>query len=80
MKIASRVVVAHTFNSNTPEAEAEAGGSLSSKPSWAIDQIPEQIGLHKETQCLKKKKNQNQNQLKSNQNMKKEARCGGTYL
>ena len=29
-------VVAHTFNPSTPEAEAEAGGFLSSRPTWSI--------------------------------------------
>jgi major histocompatibility complex class I len=28
-------VVAHVFNPSTPEAEAEAGGFLSSRPAWS---------------------------------------------
>jgi hypothetical protein len=30
-------VVAHTFNSSTLEAEAEAGGFLSSRPAWSTE-------------------------------------------
>ena len=29
--------------------EAEAGGSLSSRPAWSTEQIPGQLGLHSET-------------------------------
>jgi hypothetical protein len=36
--------VAHTFNPSTQEAEA--GGSLSSRPAWSIEQVPGQSGLH----------------------------------
>jgi major histocompatibility complex class I len=28
-------VVVHAFNPSTPEAEAEAGGFLSSRPAWS---------------------------------------------
>jgi hypothetical protein len=40
-------VVAHTFNPSTQEAEA--AGSLSSKPTWSTEQVPGQPGLHRET-------------------------------
>ena len=38
-----RVVVVHDFNPST--GEAEAGRSLSSKPSWSIERVPGQPGL-----------------------------------
>ena len=40
-------VVAHTFNSST--WEAEAGGFLSSRPTWSTKWIPGQPGLYRET-------------------------------
>jgi hypothetical protein len=42
-----RVVVVHDFNPST--GEAEAGRSLSSKPSWSIERVPGQPGLHRVT-------------------------------
>jgi hypothetical protein len=48
------VVVAHTFNHST--WEAEAGGSLSSRQAWSTKQDQEQPGLHRETLSQKKKK------------------------
>jgi hypothetical protein len=44
-----RAVVAHAFNPST--WEAEAGGFLSSRPTWST-----QPGLHRETLSKKKKK------------------------
>jgi hypothetical protein len=43
----SLAVVVHTFNLST--WEAETGRSLSSKTAWSTDQVPEQLGLHRET-------------------------------
>jgi hypothetical protein len=40
-------VVAHAFNPST--WEAEAGGSLSSRPAWSTEWVPGQPGLHRET-------------------------------
>jgi hypothetical protein len=40
-------VVAHSFNPST--WEAEAGGSLSSKPAWSTKRVPGQPRLHRET-------------------------------
>jgi hypothetical protein len=31
--------------------EAEAGGSLSSRPVWSTEESPGQPGLHRETLC-----------------------------
>ena len=42
-----RAVVAHAFNPST--WEAEAGGSLSSRPAWSAKWVPRQPGLHRET-------------------------------
>jgi len=33
------------------EAEAEAGGSLSSRPAWFTEQVPGQPGLQSEILC-----------------------------
>jgi hypothetical protein len=49
-------MVAHTFNPSTQEAEA--GRSLSSKPAWSTEWVPEQPKLHTEKPCLKKQRNQ----------------------
>jgi hypothetical protein len=38
------VVVAHTFD---PRTEAEAGGSLSSRPAWSTEQVSRQPELHR---------------------------------
>jgi hypothetical protein len=53
MTFSSLAVVAHTFNSGT--WEAEAGGSLSSRPTWSTEQILGQPGLHRETLSQKTK-------------------------
>jgi hypothetical protein len=47
-------VVAHAFNPST--REAEAGGSLSSRPAWSTKWVPGQPGLHRETLSREKKK------------------------
>jgi hypothetical protein len=49
------VVVVHTFNPST--WEAEAGGSMSSRLAWFTVQVPGQPGLHRETLYQKTKQN-----------------------
>jgi hypothetical protein len=50
-------VVAHTFK---PSAlEAEAGGSLSSRPAWSTEWVLGQPGLHRETLSQKTNKQTN---------------------
>jgi hypothetical protein len=46
------VIVAHTFNPST--WEAEAGRSLNSRPPWATDRVSGQPRLHTEKPCLEK--------------------------
>jgi hypothetical protein len=46
--------VAHAFNPST--REAEAGGSLSSRPAWSTKWVPGQPRLYRETLSQKKKK------------------------
>jgi hypothetical protein len=48
-----QVVVAHAFNPNTQKAEA--GGSMSLKPSRSTEYVPGQLGLHRETLSQKTK-------------------------
>jgi hypothetical protein len=43
----SQAVVVHAFNPSI--WEAEAGGSLSSRPAWSTEWVPGQPGLHRET-------------------------------
>ena len=50
-----QAVVAHIFNPCT--WEAEAGGSLSSRPASSAEQVPGQPGLHRETLSGKPKQN-----------------------
>ena len=45
-------LLAYTFNLSTPEAEAS--GSLSSRPAWSTERVPGQSGLHRETLSQKK--------------------------
>jgi hypothetical protein len=45
----SQAVVAHTFNPSTWEAEAEAGGFLSSRPAWSTKWVPGQPVLRRDT-------------------------------
>jgi hypothetical protein len=52
--ICSRAVVAHAFNPSTREAEAEAGGFLSSRPAWST-RVPGQPGLYRENLSQKTK-------------------------
>ena len=40
----------------TSALEAEAGGSLSSRPAWSIELVPGQPGLHRETLSQERKK------------------------
>ena len=47
-------MVVHAFNPST--WEAEEGRFLSSRPTWAIEWVPGQPRLHKETRSQKKKK------------------------
>ena len=42
-------VMAPVFNPRTQEAEAEAGRSLSSRPGWSAEKVPEEPGLHGES-------------------------------
>jgi hypothetical protein len=55
----SQVVVVHTFNPST--REAEAGGFLSSRSAWSTKWVPGQPGLYRETLS---QKNQNNNKKK----------------
>jgi hypothetical protein len=49
-------MVAHAFNSSTQEAEA--GRSLSSRPTWSTQRVPDQPGLYRETLSQKAKPNE----------------------
>jgi hypothetical protein len=42
-------VVVHALNPSTWEAEAEAGGFLSSRAAWSTKWVPGQPGIHRET-------------------------------
>jgi hypothetical protein len=55
----SQAVVAYTFNPST--WEAEAGGFLSSRPTWSTEWVPGQPGLHRQTLSWKTKKQTNNN-------------------
>jgi hypothetical protein len=46
-KPAAKVLVAHALNPSTQEVEA--GGPLSLRPAWSMEQVPGQPGTHKET-------------------------------
>jgi hypothetical protein len=48
------VVVAHTFDPST--WEAEAGGFLSSRPAWSTKWVPGQPGIYRETLSQKYQK------------------------
>ena len=52
------MVVAHTFNPST--LEAEAGGSLSLRPAWSTEWVPGQPGIHRRT-LSQKQTNKQQN-------------------
>ena len=47
-----QAAVRHAFNPSNQEAEA--GGFLSSRPAWSIEQVPEQPRLYRETLSWKK--------------------------
>ena len=49
-------MAAHVFNPSNREAEAEAGGFLSSRPAWSTEQIPGQPGLHRKNPVSEKEK------------------------
>ena len=50
-------MVVHIFNLST--REAEAGGSLNSRPAWTTEQVPGQPGTHREALSTKTKQNKN---------------------
>jgi hypothetical protein len=56
----SRVVVKSAFNPST--REAEAGGFLSSRPTWSTERVPGQPGLQREILPRKKKKKKKKTQ------------------
>jgi hypothetical protein len=62
-----QVVVAHTFNPKT--WEAEAGGFLSWRPPWSTKCVPGQPGLHRETLSQKQKQKQTNKQKTKTKNM-----------
>ena len=47
------MVAAHVFNPSTQEVEA--GRSLNLKSAWSTQQVPGQLGLHRETVLQNKK-------------------------
>jgi hypothetical protein len=57
-----------TFDPSTQEAEA--GGSLRSRPAWSTERVPGQPRLYRETQSQKAK--YQQNKTKQNKQTKKE--------
>jgi hypothetical protein len=61
-----QVVVAHTFNQ-----EAEAGGSVSSRPAWSTERVLGQPGLHRETLSQTNKNYKNKNKTKQKKEQKK---------
>ena len=54
-KLLFQAVVVHTFNPRT--RKAEESGSLSSRPSWSIVEVPVPPGLHREILSLKQSEN-----------------------
>ena len=74
----SQTVLVHTFNHSTQEAEA--GGSLSSRPVWSTERIPGQPGLHRKTLSWKTlRQRQRQRQLEDI-NWGESERTSGTQL
>jgi hypothetical protein len=63
------VVVVHTFNPST--WEAEAGRFLSSRPAWSTELVSGQLGLHRETLPQNKTKQNKTKQNKTKQNKTK---------
>ena len=51
-------MVAHAFNPST--WEAEAGGSLSLRPAWSTELVPDQPGLSMQRDCFLKQKQTNE--------------------
>ena len=62
----NRAVGAHAFNPST--WEAEAGGFLSSRPTWSTKGVPGQPGLHRETLSRKTKQNKTKNKKRKKAN------------
>jgi hypothetical protein len=62
-------MVAHAFNPST--WEAEAGGFLSSRPSWSTKWVPGQPGVQRNP-VSKKQTNKKQQQQKTNKQQKKQ--------
>jgi hypothetical protein len=58
-------VAAHTFNPSTQEAEA--GGFLSSRPTWSIKWVPGQPGLHRKSLSWKTNKQTNKQNIQQQQ-------------
>jgi hypothetical protein len=67
-------VVAHTLNPST--WEAEAGGSLSSRPAWSTEWVPGQPGLHRETLSWKNKIKKKRKKERKKRKEKKELTNG----
>jgi hypothetical protein len=70
-------VVAQAFNSST--WEAEAGGFLSSMPTWSTKWVPGQPGLHRETLSRKNKNKQTKNKTKKPNHYLGEHWCQKTW-
>jgi hypothetical protein len=64
-------VVAYAFNPSTREAEAEAGGFLSSRPAWSIYQVSSRTARAIQKNPVSK------NHKKSNQTKPKQQKKGG---
>jgi hypothetical protein len=63
------VMVSHTFNPSTWEAEAD--GFLSLRPAWSTKWDPGQSGLYRETLSQKNKTKQNKTKTKKDFNLMK---------
>jgi hypothetical protein len=72
-------MVTHAFNPSTreAEAEAEAGGFLSSRPAWSTKWVPGQPGLHRETLSWKTK---NKTTTKKKLTVGNETQCRVDFL
>jgi hypothetical protein len=62
-------MVTHAFDPST--REAEAGGSLSSRPAWSTEWVPGQPGLHRETLSWKKKRKEKKRKVKKRKEKKR---------
>jgi hypothetical protein len=54
-------VVVHAFNPSTREAEAEAGGLLSSRPAWSTKWVPGRQSYTEKSLSRKTKKKKKKN-------------------